>query len=170
MLLVGHLFFIYNIWFVMIRRARIDDIKAIYAILQHFASQELLLGRPLSSLYDQLRDFVVYEDSEHPEKGIIGAGALHVCWEDLAEIRSLAVVEGEQGKGIGRAMVQACLDDMTGLGVNRVFTLTYQPEFFAKMGFRKIDKSELPHKVWSDCINCPKFPDCNEEAMILEIS
>jgi amino-acid N-acetyltransferase len=67
-------------------------------------------------------------------------------------------------------MVQACLDDMTDLGVNRVFTLTYQPEFFAKMGFRKIDKSELPHKVWSDCINCPKFPDCNEEAMILEIS
>ena len=154
----------------MIRRARIDDIKAIYAILQHFASQELLLGRPLSSLYDQLRDFVVYEDQEQPKKGIIGAGALHVCWEDLAEIRSLAVVEGEQGKGIGRAMVQACLDDMTGLGVKRVFTLTYQPEFFAKMGFRKIDKSELPHKVWSDCINCPKFPDCNEEAMILEIS
>ncbi len=154
----------------MIRRARIDDIKAIYAILQHFASQELLLGRPLSSLYDQLRDFVVYEDPEQPEKGIIGAGALHVCWEDLAEIRSLAVVEGEQGKGIGRAMVQACLDDMTGLGVKRVFTLTYQPEFFAKMGFKKIDKSELPHKVWSDCINCPKFPDCNEEAMILEIS
>jgi amino-acid N-acetyltransferase len=169
-LLASHLFFIYNIWFVMIRRARIDDIKAIYAILQHFASKELLLGRPLSSLYDQLRDFVVYEDPQHLEKGIIGAGALHVCWEDLAEIRSLAVVEGDQGKGIGRAMVQACLDDMAGLGVSRVFTLTYQPEFFAKMGFRNIDKSELPHKVWSDCINCPKFPDCNEEAMILEIS
>jgi len=154
----------------MIRRARTDDIKAIYAILQHFASRELLLGRPLSSLYNQLRDFVVYEDREQKEKGIIGAGALHVCWEDLAEIRSLAVIEAEQGKGVGRELVEACLGEMAGLGVSRVFTLTYQPEFFARMGFRKIDKSELPHKVWSDCIHCPKFPDCNEEAMIRDIS
>ena len=168
--MAGHLFSIIRSGSVMIRRARTDDIKAIYAILQHFASRELLLGRPLSSLYDQLRDFVVYEDPEHKEKGIIGAGALHVCWEDLAEIRSLAVIEAEQGKGVGRELVEACLGEMAGLGVNRVFTLTYQPEFFARMGFRKIDKSELPHKVWSDCINCPKFPDCNEEAMILEIS
>ena len=154
----------------MIRRARTDDIKAIHAILQHFASQELLLGRPLSSLYDQLRDFVVYEDPERKDEGIIGAAALHVCWEDLAEIRSLAVVEGEHSKGVGRALVQACLDEMTELGVARVFTLTYQPEFFAKMGFRSIDKNELPHKVWSDCIHCPKFPDCSEEAMIREIA
>lgn len=149
----------------MIRRARIDDVKKIYAILQHFSARELLLGRSLSSLYDQIRDFLVYENSE----GIVGVGALHVCWENLAEIRSLAVVEAEHGHGIGRALVQACLEDMEKLGLNRVFTLTYQAGFFEKLGFRKIDKSELPHKVWSDCIHCPKFPDCNEEALIREL-
>lgn len=153
----------------MIRRARIDDVKKIYTILQHFSAQELLLGRSLSSLYDQLRDFLVYEDQQQIEKGIIGVCALHVCWENLAEIRSLAVIEEEHGKGVGQSLVQACLEDMKELGMNRVFTLTYQPGFFAKLGFRMIDKSELPHKVWSDCIQCPKFPDCNEEAMILEI-
>jgi amino-acid N-acetyltransferase len=152
----------------MIRRARIDDVKKIYALLQHFSSMELLLGRSLSSLYDQVRDFLVYEDSAQ-EKKIIGVCALHVCWEGLAEIRSLAVVEEEQGRGIGRALVQACLADMRELGLTRVFTLTYQPGFFGKLGFRKIDKGELPHKVWSDCIQCPKFPDCNEEALIREI-
>ncbi|MEN8134718.1 MAG: N-acetyltransferase [Thermodesulfobacteriota bacterium] len=153
----------------MIRRACIDDVKKIYAILQYFSVKELLLGRSLSSLYDQLRDFVVYEDPQDKEKGIIGVCALHVCWENLAEIRSLAVVEGEHGKGVGRELVQVCLEDMKELGLSRVFTLTYQPGFFDKLGFRKVDKSELPHKVWSDCIQCPKFPDCNEEAMIREI-
>ena len=153
----------------MIRRARIDDVKKIYAILQHYSAKELLLGRSLSSLYDQLRDFLVYEDPQHQEQGIIGVCALHVCWEDLAEIRSLAVVEAAHGQGIGQALVQACLEDMQELGMSRVFTLTYQPGFFTKLGFRMIDKSELPHKVWSDCIQCPKFPDCNEEAMIREI-
>ena len=150
----------------MIRRACIEDVKKIYAILQHFSAKELLLGRSLSSLYDQLRDFSVYEDSGE----IVGVCALHVCWEDLAEIRSLAVVEKAHGQGVGRALVHTCLDDMESLGLSRVFTLTYQPKFFRKLGFKDIDKSELPHKVWSDCINCSKFPDCNEEALVWEKS
>jgi len=153
----------------MIRRARIDDVKKIYTILQYFSAKELLLGRSLSSLYDQLRDFWVYEELRDGEPRIIGVCSLHVCWEDLAEIRSLAVIEEAHGKGIGRALVEACLEDMQKLGLSRVFTLTYQPGFFAKLGFRPVDKSELPHKVWSDCIQCPKFPDCNEEALIREI-
>lgn len=153
----------------MIRRARIDDVKKIYDILQHFSAAGLLLGRSLSSLYDQLRDFLVYEDEQQGGRRIIGVCALHVCWESLAEIRSLAVIDEEQRKGIGFALVQACLEDMKELGLERVFTLTYQPGFFCKLGFRQVDKSELPHKVWSDCIQCPKFPDCNEEALIREI-
>lgn len=153
----------------MIRNARMDDIKEIYSLLTFFANKGQLLGRSLSSLYDQLRDFVVFEDTSSGDPGeVVGVCSLHVCWEDLAEIRSLAIAESHHRRGIGRQLVQACIAEAASLGINRVFTLTYQPGFFRKLGFRSIDKNELPHKVWSDCIQCPKFPDCNEEAMLLE--
>lgn len=140
------------------------DVKAIYALLHHFADKGLLLGRSYSSLYDQLRDFQVAlaDDTDT----LLGAGALHISWENLAEIRSLAVIEEAQGRGVGRALVESCLEDARSFGIDRVFTLTYQPRFFERLGFRPIDKGELPHKVWSDCVHCPKFPDCNEEAMV----
>jgi len=154
----------------MLRNARMEDIKGIYALLQHFAAQDLLLGRSLSSLYDQLRDFKVYEEEPTTSGlgGLAGACALHICWENLAEIRSLAIPEAYQRRGLGRQLVEACLAEAVQFGISRVFTLTYQPDFFKRLGFRHIDKSELPHKVWSDCIHCPKFPDCNEEALIWE--
>lgn len=150
----------------MIRNARMEDVKAIYSLLQHYSDKGLLLGRSLSSLYDQLRDFAIFIDGESQD--VLGVCALHICWENLAEIRSLAVAEGSQKKGIGRALVGKCLEEAENFGISKVFTLTYQPDFFASMGFNKIDKGELPHKVWSDCIQCPKFPDCNEEAMVWE--
>ena len=153
----------------MIRNARMGDIKKIYSLLQYFADKDLLLGRSLSSLYDQLRDFSVYvekaEDDPDQEK-LLGVCALHICWDNLAEIRSLAVTDGYQGKGVGRQLINKALSAADSYGITRVFTLTYQPEFFRKFGFEDIDKSELPHKVWSDCIQCSKFPDCNEEALI----
>lgn len=151
----------------MIRDARMSDVKTIYTLLHHFADKGLLLGRSFSSLYDQLRDFkVLVDDGE--DGPILGVCALHVCWENLAEIRSLAVAEEAQRRGIGRRLVEACLTEADHFGINRVFTLTYQPDFFKRLGFHHIDKNELPHKVWSDCIQCPKFPDCNEEALIWE--
>ena len=153
----------------MIRNARMGDVKKIYKLLQYYADKDLLLGRSLSSLYDQLRDFSVYvenvQDDSEQEK-LIGVCALHICWENLAEIRSLAVIDEFHGKGIGRQLINKALDEADSYGITRVFTLTYQPDFFRKLGFRDIDKSELPHKVWSDCINCSLFPDCNEEALI----
>lgn len=153
----------------MIRDARMEDVKAIYDLLNHFSKKELLLGRSLSSLYDQLRDFKVYIEDDAQDAGkVVGVCAFHVCWEDLAEIRSLAVAEAAQGKGVGTSLVKACLKEAGHFGITRVFTLTYQPTFFERFAFRHIDKNELPHKVWSDCIQCPKFPDCNEEAMIWE--
>ncbi|MEW6594015.1 MAG: N-acetyltransferase [Thermodesulfobacteriota bacterium] len=154
----------------MIRSARMADVKAIYNLLHHFAGKGLLLGRSLSSLYDQLRDFKVWSDTEKlgDDAPVIGVCALHICWENLAEIRSLAIAEEEQGKGLGSRLVRSCLEEAEKFGISRVFTLTYQPEFFKKLGFRPIDKNELPHKVWSDCIQCPKFPDCNEEALVWE--
>ena len=158
----------------MVRTARMEDIKAIYALLTHYADQGLLLGRSLSSLYDQLRDFVVYDtsgievDGKVPEGNLVGVCALHVCWENLAEIRSLAVAPEFHDREIGSQLVQTCLQEAKIIGINKVFTLTYQPTFFQKFGFSAIDKNELPHKVWSDCIQCPKFPDCNEEALLWE--
>ena len=155
----------------MIRNARMGDIKEIYKLLQYFADKDLLLGRSLSSLYDQLKDFSVYvekdEDDQDQEK-LVGVCAFHICWDNLAEIRSLAVAEGYQGKGVGQQLVDKALTEADSYGITKVFTLTYQPEFFRKLGFKDIDKAELPHKVWSDCINCSKFPDCNEEALIWE--
>ena len=156
----------------MIRGARMGDVKKIYNLLQFFAEKDLLLGRSLSSLYDQLRDFNVYvEDTgeSSAESGeLLGACALHICWDNLAEIRSLAVTDGYQSKGIGKQLVEKALSEAGSYGINRVFTLTYQPDFFRRLGFNDIDKSELPHKVWSDCIQCSKFPDCNEEALVWE--
>lgn len=150
----------------MIRKAKITDVNGIHAILAHFGEKGLLLPRSLSELYDQLRDFSVYENNDGC---IVGCVSLHICWEDLAEIRSLAVLEGHQGQGIGRRLVQECLSEAITLGIYRVFALTYQKGFFQRLGFRIVDKSLLPHKVWSDCIKCPKFPDCDETAMLMEL-
>jgi len=150
----------------MIRNARIKDVKEIHLLLKHFAQEGLLLARSISSLYDQLRDFFVVEGEDG---NILGICALHIIWEDLAEIRSLAVIEEAQGKGIGRQLVGHCLEEAQSLGLERVFTLTYQAGFFRKMGFADIDKKDLPHKIWSDCIHCTMFPDCDEEALVLTL-
>src|SRR5450631_4333994 len=149
----------------MIRKAKIGDVKEIQKLLMVFASQGDMLSRSLSELYESLRDFYVYE-----EDGVVqGTTALHIVWEDLAEVRSVAVTENAGRRGIGRQLVQACIDEARELGLKRIFCLTYKPEFFGKMGFRLVDKSELPHKVWGDCIKCVKFPDCDENAMILDL-
>lgn len=145
-----------------IRPARMGDVRAIHALLTIFANKGLMLPRSISSLYDHLRDFVVYD-----EDGVIyGIVALHICWDDLAEIRSLAVAEERQKSGIGAMLVESCLDEAKSLEINTLFVLTYQAPFFRKFGFEDRDKQELPHKIWSDCIHCPKFPDCDEDALI----
>lgn len=152
----------------MLRNARMEDVKAIYKLLNHFSEKGLLLGRSLSALYDQLRDFLVFVVPADDGERVVGVCSLHISWENLAEIRSLAVEEDFHGQGIGTKLVRACLDEAESFGISKVFTLTYQPTFFEGLGFKPIDKKDLPHKVWSDCIHCPKFPDCNEEAMSWE--
>lgn len=152
----------------MIRKAVIDDIKSIHKILSTYGGQGLLLPRPLSELYDHLRDFFVLVENSG-ERRVLGACALGVCWDDLAEIRSLAVAEDQRGKGFGFQLVKACLDEAYSLGLKRVFVLTYVESFFEKIGFKEVEKSVLPHKVWADCLKCPRFPDCDETAMILEL-
>ena len=149
-----------------IRKAKISDVPAIHGLLSHFAEKGFLLPRSLSDLYDHLRDYAVFEDRAGE---IIGTVALNVSWEDLAEIRSLAVREDFQAKGLGSRLVEHCLSDAITLGIYRVFTLTYQPGFFRKLGFNTVDKAVLPHKIWADCIHCPKFPNCDETALLIEM-
>ncbi len=149
----------------MIRKAQIADVKDIQKLLMTFANRGDMLSRSLSELYESIRDFYVVEE----DGVLLGAAALHIVWEDLAEVRSVAVVEEVGRKGIGSRVVQACITEAREIGLKRIFCLTYKPDFFAKHGFRLVDKAELPHKVWGDCIKCPKFPDCDENAMILDL-
>ena len=148
-----------------IRNANIADVKKIQEFVNYFAKKEEMLPRALNELYEGVRDFFVYDD-----KGEIkGVCALRILWEDLAEIRSLAVRETDQLHGIGKLLVRKCLREAGDLGVKKVFALTYRPEFFKKMGFREIDKSKLPQKIWGDCLKCHKFPDCDENAVIITL-
>ncbi|MDP2682691.1 MAG: N-acetyltransferase [Deltaproteobacteria bacterium] len=149
----------------MIRKARIADVKDIYKLIETFANKGEMLHRPLTDIYDSLRDFYVYEEMDV----IIGACALHICWEDMGEIRSLAVSGEAGGKGIGTFLVNACLDEARALGIPKVFALTYKPGFFEKVGFKPIGKEVLPHKVWGECVRCFKFPNCDENAVMIEL-
>ena len=150
-----------------LRKAAMADVKAVHQLLLKTASEGLLLPRPLGDLYKCVREFYVLEDAASAE--VLGCCALSIAWEDLAEIRSLVVHEKLRGGGWGAKLVQACLEEASGLGLSRIFTLTYQDGFFAKLGFVEVKKDVLPNKIWADCIHCPKFPDCDEIAMLLEL-
>ena len=150
-----------------IRKARIQDVKQIHALLMHCANKEFLLPRSFNQLYSHLRDFFVLANRDEP--GVLGCCALSITWEDIAEIRSLAVSEDVQRQGWGGKLVEACLSDAVTLGIFRVFTLTYRPHFFQRLGFSPVEKEQLPQKVWADCINCPKFPECDENALLMEM-
>ncbi|UCF32175.1 MAG: N-acetyltransferase [bacterium] len=147
------------------RKARITDVPVIHGLVNHYASQGEMLGRSRSELYEGIRDFFVAEIQGR----VVGCSALHVNWEDLAEVRSLAVAAECQGSGIGKALVKACVDEAKDLGIARVYALTYRPGFFEGLGFDKIAKESLPHKVWGDCLKCPQFPNCEEDAVMLQV-
>lgn len=149
----------------MIRKAKIADVPQVHRLVGHYASKNLMLARSRQTIYENLRDFFVCEEGG----GVVGCAALHILWEDLAEVKSLAVDDAFLGQRKGTELVQACLEEARALGLQRVFVLTYQTEFFEKQGFALIDKKELPHKIWKDCLDCPKFPDCDEQALVLDI-
>lgn len=149
-----------------IRKIKISDIKQIQKLINDFARKEEMLPRPLNELYEGVRDFYVCEEDGE----IVGVCGLRILWEDLAEIRSLAVRKEYQGQGIGKSLVKRCLREAKELGITRVFALTYQDAFFKRLGFSDIDKAKLPHKIWGDCLRCPKFPGCDEIAVITDLS
>lgn len=149
----------------IIAKARIEDVPQMHKLINEFANRGDMLPRALSQIYEDLRDYFVLRENN----AVIGCAALHVNWMDLAEIRSLAVDAANQRKGHGGALVKACVDEAHQLGLPRVFCLTRQPDFFAKQGFSPVDRAELPHKIWAECYYCPKFPDCDEFALVRDI-
>lgn len=145
-----------------VAKARPEDARAIHDLVNEFARRGEMLPRTLAEVYENLRDFFVVRDGTH----VLACAALHIVWEDLAEIKSLAVSESRQGEGIGAALVEACVEEAAQLGLATVFALTYRPGFFERLGFEQADVMALPRKVWNECYRCPKFPGCNEIAMV----
>ncbi len=149
----------------MVRKANINDAKDIQTLINNYAERGLMLPRSLSELYEGIRDFFVYEE----ERKILGCCALHIVWEDLGEVKSLVVEESRQGGGIGKKLLFACLDEAKNLKIKKIFVLTYEMDFFKNFGFKELEKSQLPHKIWSECLKCVKFPNCEEQALILNL-
>jgi amino-acid N-acetyltransferase len=145
-----------------VEKAIIPDIPQMHRLINDYADKGEMLARPLSELYEGIRDFLVIREGER----VVACAALHVAWEDMAEIRSVAVAEDKKMTGLGARLVKACLEEAEALGIETVFCFTYKPEFFRRQGFVDIDKMELPRKVWTDCFRCPKFPNCDEIALV----
>lgn len=150
---------------ITVRNATVRDVSTMLEIVNNYASKQEMLPRSPLSMFENLRDFIVAEiDSQ-----VVGCGALHVVWGDLAEVRSIAVAPSAKGKGIGRLLADRLIEDANAMLIPRVFAFTYVPGFFEKLGFRVVDHAELPHKVFADCMNCPKFNCCDEIAMLREL-
>jgi amino-acid N-acetyltransferase len=150
---------------VAVEKAQVRDAEAIHDLINLFAQRGDMLPRTMGEVYENLRDFFVVR----VEGELLGCAALHIVWSDLAEIKSLAVAEGGQTRGLGSLLVRACLAEARQIGLRQVFGLTYRPTFFERLGFRQADVMTLPRKVWNECYRCPKFPSCNEIAVVLDI-
>ena len=150
----------------MIRKAQINEVPEIWRMLHDFADKDVL-PRTMADLYSQIREYFVYKNDHGP---IIGVAGLHIFWQDLGEIRSVAVLSNFQKTGIGSRLVNKCIEEAHGLGLKKVFALTTRPDFFNRLGFKQILNKDLPTIIWSECKNCLKYPDkCNEIPMLLEL-
>ena len=148
-----------------LEKAKISDVPQIHKLVNYFAGKGEMLARPLSEIYENIRDYFVIRDGNK----VVACAALHVSWSDLAEVKALAVAKSSQKKGLGAQLVSACLVEADELGIPIVFCLTYKPVFFEKQKFVRVDKMKLPKKVWTECFHCPKFPDCDEVALFYTI-
>jgi amino-acid N-acetyltransferase len=145
-----------------VEKAKIGDAPQIHKLANYFAQKGVMLPRALSEIYENIRDFFVVREGDK----VIACAALHVYWSDLAEVRGVAVAEDKQNQRLGGKLIEACINEARELGIPQVFCLTYRASFFERQGFNRVDKAELPRKIWSECYRCPKFPDCDEVAMI----
>ena len=149
------------------RKAEIGDAQAIHDLINLFAQRGDMLPRTMGEVYETLRDFFVARDATGE---FLGCVALHIIWSDMAEVKSLAVSEDIQTRGLGSLLVNTAVDEARDIGLERVFALTYRPAFFERLGFVQADVMTLPRKVWNECYRCPKFPSCNEIALVKELN
>jgi amino-acid N-acetyltransferase len=144
-----------------VMKASVGDVEQIRALIDIYSKQGKMLSRSLSYLYDNIRDYFVVKEAGK----VVGCVGLHITWSDLAEIKILAVSPAEQHKGVGKALLEATFAEAKSFGIQRVFTLTLEPEFFTRHGFKVIPRESLPMKIWGECIQCPKYPECDEVAL-----
>lgn len=149
----------------MIRNARVNDVDELNKLISYFAKKDFILPKSISELYENIRDFYVYVDNGN----IVGCAALHVYRNDLAEIKSLAIDENHQKKGAGRKLIQKCFEEGKTLGINQLFVLTHIPEYFENMGFKRVDKGLFPQKIWSECIICHKYNNCEGVSLTIKL-
>ena len=149
-----------------IRPAKVTDVKEIHKIVEFHADNKEMLHRSLNSIYENIQEYIV---AENEEGKIVACGALHVSWEDLAEVKALAVADKYKGQGLGKKIVLQLQKNAADLGIAKVFALSFKPEFFIKLGYKVIPKETLPHKIWSECINCHLFPDCGEIPLLITL-
>jgi amino-acid N-acetyltransferase len=152
-----------------VRKARVDDIPDIYSLLRELAKEGLLLPRSYSNLYEMVQTLYVARDPDNP-KVLAGVASLQVAWEDLAEVRSLAVPAEFRGQGLGRDLTRALEKDARDLRIQKMFVLTYVPEFFRKLGYSQVTLDSLPQKIWSVCFSCVHYPNCQEIALVKEFA
>lgn len=148
------------------RKATMKDVENLHGLINEFAGLGLMLARSRNMIYESLREFTIIENDGQ----FVGTGALHITWDNLAEIRALAIKPEFQHQGIGQLLVVELENEAKFLEIHQVFALTYQVDFFIKCSYREVSKDEMPHKVWKECINCPKFPHCDEVAVMKELN
>jgi amino-acid N-acetyltransferase len=152
----------------LVRKARLTDVNDMYRIINHYAEMQLMLSKTKLQLYENLRDYTVAVEDSTPHH-VLGCGALHIYWENLAEIRALAVMPEKARKGVGTYLVDRLLNEARELEIEQVFVFTYEPKFFGRFGFVQVEHSTLPLKVYNECLTCPKLNKCDELAMVLNL-
>lgn len=151
---------------IVVRRAKATDVENMFNLIRANSEQGLMLPRSRYKIFSRLQGAVVAENDGHE---IVGCAILAILWGDLAEIQSLVIAPNMRGKGMGKRIVNALIDEAIELGIPKVLTLTYQVDFFSKLGFELIDKDSIPRKLWGECLECPKLESCDETAMMFYV-
>ncbi|MBN2338081.1 MAG: N-acetyltransferase [Acidobacteria bacterium] len=151
-----------------VRKARLGDVGEMCRIINHYAERQLMLPKTHLQIYENLRDYSVVTD-EGPAGAVLACGALHIYWEDLAEVRAVAVDPALGGRGAGTALVEKLMREAREIGIGKAFVFTYVPDFFSRFGFVEVEHSAMPLKVYNECFHCPKFNKCDEIAMVVHL-